>query len=112
MLTELDGLIEQYVSALKRALADVTSALDRSDYAEHLSAAGEMQEAIAKGDLARACSIASAEEHVIGWRQLSGQGGRAAQELFRRLVKAVLVERLRGAADAGFGHGHQRPPSN
>ena len=103
-MDSLAGLVQRYIACLEAGAADAQEYRDRANYAERLSAAGEIAAALNKGDLGRAASIVYTEERAIGWGHLAGVSGGPARDAFAKLRAEVKDARLRDRPDAGFGH--------
>jgi hypothetical protein len=81
-MVPLTALLEHYIAALEAGAASADGFLDRNQYAERLSAAGEIAAAIAAGDLGRAASIVNTEARAIGWDNFAGDSGAGANHAF------------------------------
>ena len=99
-MTNLRGLLHNYVIALHAAAEATTDSLERSDYAERLAAAHRMQAAVDAHDLGQLAAELHDATRLAGWTHLRGDAGAAVHDGLHRLNDAVLRERLEGRPPA------------
>jgi hypothetical protein len=95
-------MLAQYASLLEACLAETATPIDRSYLFAQLSAARDASAALLREELGAAASIINEEGRVVGWEQMPGSKGGAAQDLLVRLSNALLNARLENAPNADW----------
>lgn len=101
-MTDLLSILAEYDSALDAALAETAAPVERTYYYERLCAVRDIATAISDGQIGRAASIFNEETRIVGWEQMPGGKGAAAQELLNRCSKAVCEARFENAPDSSW----------
>jgi len=81
-------LMQQYRARLEAAASQCPEA-ERSLYALHRKALGELEEALTQGARPEILRILATERRAFGWSFLSGNGGDATESAFSRLASEL-----------------------